>query len=60
MEIGASTLAAAYTQVTQAAKPVSTENEATESRSAESSESRQVQVNEGEVNSNTGRVDVYV
>ena len=60
MEIGASTLAAAYTQVTQAVKPVSTENEVSESPKTETSESRQTQMSEGEVNSNNGRIDVYV
>ncbi len=60
METGASTLAAVYTQVTQAVKPVSTENEVSESSNAETSESRQTQISEGEVNSNNGRIDVYV
>ncbi|GEM_PF-5347740 len=60
MEIGASTLAAAYTQVTQAVKPVLTENEVSESPKTETSESRQTQMSEGEVNSNNSRIDVYV
>ncbi len=58
MEIGASTLSSAYTQVSQAAKTVP-ENEANESRVAESSESSRTQINEGENTSNSGRLDVY-